>query len=200
MIDDKLIIVSGEEDLVVCGSTSTPYIEATEEALETAFQALEIVSTTYVEPLKVNPRLSDVSLMVAKTMLKEGYKYGSGLGKRNAGSVKPLKLVENKGRYGLGYKPTHADRRRIVEERIERSQAKAGVGSRESQKFLCAAWIRVSTVPVGSILTKWQLLSSGIEIRASIMCTLVFLMKKLAIGNLWTYLWCLVATKCNVFG
>jgi len=32
VIDDKLIIVSGEEDLVVCGSTSTPYIEATEEA------------------------------------------------------------------------------------------------------------------------------------------------------------------------
>jgi len=37
VIDDKLIIVSGEEDLVVCGSTSTPYIEATEEALETSF-------------------------------------------------------------------------------------------------------------------------------------------------------------------
>jgi len=35
VIDDKLIIVSGEEDLVVCGSTSNPYIEATEEALET---------------------------------------------------------------------------------------------------------------------------------------------------------------------
>ena len=72
VIDDKLIIVSGDEDLVVCGSTSTPYIEAIEEALETSFQALEIVSTTYVEPFKVNPCLSSVSLMVAKTMMKEG--------------------------------------------------------------------------------------------------------------------------------
>ena len=124
VVHDKLIIVSGEEDLVVCGSTSTPYIEATEEALETSVQALEIVSTTYVEPFKVNPCLSSASLMVAKTMMKERYKYGSGLGKNNTGSVKPLKLVENKGRYGLGYKPTHADRRRIIEERIERSQAK----------------------------------------------------------------------------
>jgi len=61
VIDNKLIIVSGEEDLVVCGPTSTPYIEATEEALETLFQALEIVSTTYVEPFKVNPCLSSVS-------------------------------------------------------------------------------------------------------------------------------------------
>jgi len=83
VVDDKLIIVSGEEDLVVCGSTSTPYIEATEEALKTSFQAPEIVSATYVEPFKVNPCLSSASLMVAKTMMKEGYKYGSGLGKNN---------------------------------------------------------------------------------------------------------------------
>jgi len=37
VIDDKLIIVSGEEDLVVCGFTFTPYIEVAEEALETSF-------------------------------------------------------------------------------------------------------------------------------------------------------------------
>ena len=36
------------------------------------FQALEIVSTTYVEPFKVNPCLSNASLMMAKTMMKEG--------------------------------------------------------------------------------------------------------------------------------
>ena len=157
VIDDKLIIVSGEEDLVVCGYTSTPYIEATEEALETSFQALEIVSTNYVEPFKVNPCLSSASLMVAKTMMKEGYKYGSGLGKNNTGSVKPLKLVENKGRYGLGYKPTHVDRRRIIEERIKRSQAK--IEGREprikeilmrslDQSFYSADWINFDQVAV----------------------------------------------------
>ena len=69
----------------------------------------------------MNPCLSSVSLMVAKTMMKEGYKYGIGLGKNNTGFVRPLKLVENKGRYGLGYKTTHADRRRIIKERVERS-------------------------------------------------------------------------------
>jgi len=37
IIDDKLIVVSGEEDLLVCGPTPTPYIKAAEEALETSF-------------------------------------------------------------------------------------------------------------------------------------------------------------------
>jgi len=35
-----------------------------------------------------------------------------------------LKLIKNKERYGLGYKPTGADKRKIVEERMERSRAK----------------------------------------------------------------------------
>jgi len=35
----------------------------------------------YVEPPRVNLCLSNVSLMMAKFMLKEGYKYGQGLDK-----------------------------------------------------------------------------------------------------------------------
>jgi len=73
-----LIIVSGKENLLVFGPSSTPYIEAAEEALETSFQALEIVSTSYVKPFKVDPNLSNASLMVAKTMMREGYKYDNG--------------------------------------------------------------------------------------------------------------------------
>jgi len=103
----------------------------------------------------VNPCLFSASLMMAKTIMKEGYKYGSGLGINGKGSVMPLKLVENKGRYGLGYKLTHADRRTIIEERIERSRAK--VEGRESrtkeihmcsmdQSFYSARWINVDQV------------------------------------------------------
>jgi len=124
IINDKLIIVSGEEDLLVCGPTSTPYIEAAEEVLETSFQALEIVSTAYIESFKVNPHLSSGSLMVARTMMEKGYECGNGLGKNNDGSVKPLELIENRGRYGLGYKPTQADRKRRVEEMKERRLAR----------------------------------------------------------------------------
>jgi len=73
MVDDKLIIVYGEEDLLVSKPLSSPYIEVVEEALETSFQALEIVGMMYVEPPGVNPCLSNSSLMMAKS--KEGYKY-----------------------------------------------------------------------------------------------------------------------------
>jgi len=53
IIVDKLIIVSGEEYLLVCGPSSTTYIEIVEEALETSFQVLEVVNTAYVEPFRL---------------------------------------------------------------------------------------------------------------------------------------------------
>jgi len=39
MEEGQLIIVSGEEDILVSCPSSTPYVEATEESLETSFQA-----------------------------------------------------------------------------------------------------------------------------------------------------------------
>jgi len=43
-------------------------------------------------------------------MMREGYKFGKGLGKDGKGSVFPLQLTENKNRYGLGYRPTNLAR------------------------------------------------------------------------------------------
>ena len=40
--------MSGEEDLLVTKPTSTPYVEAAEEALESSFQTFEIANTSYV--------------------------------------------------------------------------------------------------------------------------------------------------------
>ena len=155
VVDDKLIIVSGEEDLLVSGPLSTRHIEVAKEALETSFQALKIVDTAYVEPFKLSPYLSNTSLMIARTILKEGYKYGMGLGKDGKGVILPLELVENKGRYGLGYKPTKADKRRIVEERKERILARLegrepkakGITLCDIQRsFQSAGWINVDQV------------------------------------------------------
>jgi len=70
VMGDKLVIVSGEEDILVSGPSSSRYIEAAKEALETAFQSLEIVGNAYVEPFPMNPHLSCTSLMTAKVMLK----------------------------------------------------------------------------------------------------------------------------------
>ena len=48
IIENILVVVSGEEDLLVTKPTSTPYIEVAEEALESVFQTFEIANTSYI--------------------------------------------------------------------------------------------------------------------------------------------------------
>jgi len=55
VVEGQLIIVSGEEDVLVSCLSSTPYVEAEEKSLERSFQALEVVSNAYMEsPLVLN--------------------------------------------------------------------------------------------------------------------------------------------------
>ena len=51
MVEGRLVIVSGEEDILVSFPSSMPYVEAAEESLETAFQSFEVVSNTSMESL-----------------------------------------------------------------------------------------------------------------------------------------------------
>jgi len=51
IVEGQLVILSGEEDILVSCSSSMPYVEAAKESLETSFQALEIVSCAYVDLL-----------------------------------------------------------------------------------------------------------------------------------------------------
>ena len=64
MEEGQLIIVSGEEDILVSCPSSTPYVEAAEESLEMSFQALEVVSNAYLESPSVQPCSSEAALMV----------------------------------------------------------------------------------------------------------------------------------------
>ena len=93
--------------------------------------------------------------MMARVMLREGYEYGKGLGKVGQRPIFPLKIVENKNRYGLGYKPTKEDKRRLMEEKKERSLA--CLQGREprvekifvydlKKSFRSAGWINTSQV------------------------------------------------------
>ncbi|XP_027348295.1 uncharacterized protein LOC113859812 [Abrus precatorius] len=96
IIDNKLVIVSGEDDMLVSKPSSTPYIEVAED------QALEIANATYVgegAPI-MKPQLSNASIMIAKVML---------------GGV---------CQYGYGYTPTKADKKRVIEEKKERRIAR----------------------------------------------------------------------------
>ncbi|MCI24444.1 gag-pol polyprotein, partial [Trifolium medium] len=96
--DDKLVIVSGEDDTLVSHLGSFRYVETGTDVLETAFQALEIANAVTISPQSVTPtpRASITSWRNLKTALDEGYLEGWG---------RVLTLPEKKDRLGLGYQP-----------------------------------------------------------------------------------------------
>ncbi|XP_057969566.1 uncharacterized protein LOC131158698 [Malania oleifera] len=126
VVDGKLVCVYGETDVMITKPTSTPYVEVTEEALEDSFRAFEIINvTTIVEGSRIpHPQIPAAVHMMASEMIRQGYHPEKGLGKYLQGIRKPLMLKEVKDRYGLGYIPTVADRRKKAEEkkmrRVER--------------------------------------------------------------------------------
>ena len=111
MVEGQLIIVSGEEDILVSCPSSTPYVEAVEESLETSFQALEVVSNAYVESSLVQPRSSGAALMVAQVMLGHVYEPRMGLGRNENDIASLVEFTENHRRFGLGYEPTRTEKR-----------------------------------------------------------------------------------------
>jgi len=56
-------------------------------------------------------------------MLKDEYEPKMGLGRNGNGTTSLVRFIENRGRFGLGYEPTHANKRRVALERKERSLA-----------------------------------------------------------------------------
>ncbi|KAH1265693.1 hypothetical protein GmHk_01G001350 [Glycine max] len=54
------------------------------------------------------------AVMMARVMLGNGYEPGMGLGKDNGGITSLINAKGNRGKYGLGYKPTQADMKRSI--------------------------------------------------------------------------------------
>ena len=99
VVEGQLIIVSGEDDILVSCASSTPYVEAAEESLETSLQALEIVNNAYVEAPPMQSHLSGASLMVARVMLRDGYEPGMGLGRNSDNTTSLVRFIENHGHF-----------------------------------------------------------------------------------------------------
>ena len=115
-------MVVSREDFLITKLTSTPYIEAIEEALESAFQTFKIANTSYIhEGAQIpTPHLPMAPMMMAKVMLKDGFQPGDGLGMHGQGTQKLLKIPKNDEKFGLGYKPTRADKMRVTNEKKEK--------------------------------------------------------------------------------
>jgi len=64
--------------------------------------------------------MSDATMMVARVMLGHGYEPGMGLGMNNNGMASLVDIKENRGKFGLGYKPTRTDLRKSIVERRNR--------------------------------------------------------------------------------
>ncbi|RDX93153.1 hypothetical protein CR513_24628, partial [Mucuna pruriens] len=81
----------------------TDYIEKDEEALETSFQAFEIVGTTNIEIGRGDIKPSKATIMAAKVLIANDFKPSKGLGRRLDDMANPVAVEENPGRAGLGY-------------------------------------------------------------------------------------------------
>ena len=87
--------------------TSIPYINANAFP-EASFHSFELVSMIH-DASKPESNRPAVVLMATKEMLKFGYQLGQGLRAIGRGSLALVKLSDNKGRFSLGYKPTHEE-------------------------------------------------------------------------------------------
>jgi len=128
VVEGNLVIVSGEEDILVSCPSSMPYVEAAGESLETSFESFEVVSIASVNSFSGQPCLSNAVVMMARVMLGNGYEPGMGLGKDNGGITSLISTRGNRGKFGLGYKPSQADIRKGIARRKS-----GGQGSRLGQ-------------------------------------------------------------------
>ncbi|KAA0066096.1 uncharacterized protein E6C27_scaffold21G00870 [Cucumis melo var. makuwa] len=118
IVGSKLICVMGEEDFLITKSVSTPYVEATEEALECSFRSFEIAHATMMKATVdevIKPHKSKVEVMTTRIMGGGGYSLNKNL-------ETLLKTPSNDGRFGLGYKPS--DKIRLQEEKKKKCLAK----------------------------------------------------------------------------
>ncbi|XP_029128963.1 uncharacterized protein LOC114916440 [Cajanus cajan] len=96
IVGDKLVTVQAEDDILISKPSAIPYVDAAEEALETAFQALEIAN------VEMFPRETK---KVAYMLTKHEYLPRQGLGKDSQGVPELPIIKENPGKQGLGYNP-----------------------------------------------------------------------------------------------
>ncbi|XP_017979868.1 PREDICTED: uncharacterized protein LOC108662797 [Theobroma cacao] len=134
--EGQLISVSTEEDILAIQPTSTPYVEAVEEVPECSFRYFEFINATYVEEREVipTPRLLVATKMGVKQIVGKGCRVSLGLGKNLQGINCPLTPIKNEERFGLGYKPTKEERKKLVAQKKIKRMVQLQGKEKEFQK------------------------------------------------------------------
>ncbi|XP_070001894.1 uncharacterized protein [Nicotiana sylvestris] len=109
--EDKEIVVYGEDEQSIYRDPSIPYLEAREGSEHTVYQAFEVMLAEQYEEGSPCPQpfLSNASIIVAKEMIRRGFKPGKGLGKSSQGITEPITLPYTKKLFGIGFHPTPKD-------------------------------------------------------------------------------------------
>ncbi|XP_070019247.1 uncharacterized protein [Nicotiana sylvestris] len=109
--EDQEIVVHGEDEQSIYRDPSVPCLEAREGSEYIVYQAFEIVVADQYEEGNPCPQpfLSNASIMVAKEMIRHGFKPGKGLGKSLQGITEHVTLIANEKFFGIGFRPTPAD-------------------------------------------------------------------------------------------
>lgn len=112
-VKDRLIIVSGEEDVLISHLSSFRYVEAGEGAIEVPFQALEIATAVHVgEKAPVSrSKPSFASAKSAKMTIVAGRPDGWG---------EIVQVAEKKDKFGLGFKPYQQAKAQVSQEKSQR--------------------------------------------------------------------------------
>ncbi|XP_070022837.1 uncharacterized protein [Nicotiana sylvestris] len=105
---DREIVVYGEDEQSIYRDPSIPCLEAREGSEHTVYQVFEVVLAGQYEEGSPCPQpfLSNASIMVAKEMIRQGFKPGKGLGKSLQGITEPITLPSTKKLFGIGFQPT----------------------------------------------------------------------------------------------
>ncbi|XP_075076752.1 uncharacterized protein LOC142163373 [Nicotiana tabacum] len=109
--EDQEIVVYGEDEQSIYRDPSVPNLEAREGSEHIVYQAFGIVVADQYKEGNSCPQtfLSNASIMVAKEMIRHGFKLGKGLGKSLQGIVELITLPTSEKFFGVGFRPTPAD-------------------------------------------------------------------------------------------
>nr|XP_027062733.1 uncharacterized protein LOC113689101 [Coffea arabica] len=116
VVNDKLITIFAEEDCLVITDSGVKE-EGSQSVTMSPHSTSDIVSVSWITTEEQT--LSKASVMMAREMIRGGYKFDKGLGRELQGILKPVEIMEKRDTFGLGFRPTTKD----IKEMKERKRA-----------------------------------------------------------------------------